>query len=335
MVLSQNKKKSSPVINLVAGGTAGLFEALCCHPLDTIKVRMQIYKRQKDLKIKPPGFITTGKNIYKTEGFIALYKGLGAVVIGIIPKMAIRFSSYEFYRQLLTDKSTNTVSTGYTFLAGVMAGVTESVMVVNPMEVVKIRLQSQHFNTTPPILNSTAGPIVPQVKYNNAIHAAYTIVKEEGFATLYKGVSLTAARQATNQGANFTVYSKLKDYLQSYHNKESLPSWETSCIGLISGAIGPFSNAPLDTIKTRLQKSSNKKIDKKVQNSNWSQIMIIGKQLIREEGFKALYKGITPRVMRVAPGQAVTFTVYEFVRKHLETLGIGSSKSSSKPKKLN
>jgi solute carrier family 25 citrate transporter 1 len=28
--------------------------------------------------------------------------------------------------------------------------------------------------------------------------------------------------------------------------------------------------------------------------------------------------GITPRVMRVAPGQAVTFTVYEYLKDKLE-----------------
>jgi hypothetical protein len=28
--------------HLIAGGAAGLMEALCCHPLDTIKVRMQL-----------------------------------------------------------------------------------------------------------------------------------------------------------------------------------------------------------------------------------------------------------------------------------------------------
>ena len=32
----------------------------------------------------------------------------------------------------------------------------------------------------------------------------------------------------------------------------------------------------------------------------------------------AFYKGITPRVMRVAPGQAVTFTVYESIKQWLE-----------------
>lgn len=38
----------------------------------------------------------------------------------------------------------------------------------------------------------------------------------------------------------------------------------------------------------------------------------------RQEGFHAFYKGITPRVMRVAPGQAVTFTVYEYLKGKLE-----------------
>lgn len=64
-------------------------------------------------------------------------------------------------------------------------------MVVTPMEVVKIRLQAQS--------HSLADPLeVPQ--YRNAAHAVYRIVSEEGVGALYRGVSLTALRQATNQG---------------------------------------------------------------------------------------------------------------------------------------
>ena len=40
----------------------------------------------------------------KRETPQALYKGLGAVVTGIVPKMAIRFTSYEWYKQLLASK---------------------------------------------------------------------------------------------------------------------------------------------------------------------------------------------------------------------------------------
>lgn len=38
----------------------------------------------------------------------------------------------------------------------------------------------------------------------------------------------------------------------------------------------------------------------------------------KQEGTRSFYKGITPRVMRVAPGQAVTFTVYEYLKTLLE-----------------
>ena len=37
-----------------------------------------------------------------------------------------------------------------------------------------------------------------------------------------------------------------------------------------------------------------------------------------QEGSRSFYKGITPRIMRVAPGQAVTFAVYEYLRNVLE-----------------
>lgn len=310
--MSNEKKKGGSINDLIAGGVAGLFEALCCHPLDTIKVRMQLYKKSGT---KTPGFVRTGINIVQKETFLSLYKGLGAVVLGIVPKMGIRFQSYEFYRSLLRDTE-GQISTGSTFIAGVGAGITEAVLVVNPMEVVKIRLQAQH--------HSMADPLdVP--KYRNALHAAYVICREEGFATLYRGVSLTAARQASNQGVNFTVYSKCKEFLQKYQGLDVLPSWETSLIGLFSGALGPLSNAPLDTIKTRLQKSTYASNE-----SGWVRIAKIGRQLVKEEGVNALYKGITPRIMRVAPGQAVTFTVYEYMKEVL----IGNNAITSTNKKL-
>lgn len=35
------------------------------------------------------------------EGFFALYKGLSAVMMGIVPKMAVRFTSFETYKEWL------------------------------------------------------------------------------------------------------------------------------------------------------------------------------------------------------------------------------------------
>lgn len=47
---------------------------------------------------------------------MGLYKGLGAVLTGIIPKMAIRFTSFEAYKKFLANKETGTVSGQATFL---------------------------------------------------------------------------------------------------------------------------------------------------------------------------------------------------------------------------
>ncbi len=208
---------------------------------------MQLSRRARQPGAPARGFIKTGTEIVRRETPLGLYKGLGAVLTGIVPKMAIRFTSFEAYKQLLADKSTGTVSGSSTFLAGLAAGVTEAVAVVTPMEVIKIRLQAQH--------HSMADPLdVP--KYRNAAHALYTVVKEEGFGALYRGVSLTALRQGSNQAVNFTAYTYFKEaLLRRQPEGGALPTWQTTLIGLVSGAMGPLSNAPIDTIKTRLQKT--------------------------------------------------------------------------------
>jgi len=83
---------------------------------DTIKVRMQLSVRARAPGTPKRGFIATGASIVKKESPLGLYKGLGAVVTGIVPKMAIRFTSFEQYKKLLADKETGAVSSQATFM---------------------------------------------------------------------------------------------------------------------------------------------------------------------------------------------------------------------------
>jgi solute carrier family 25 (mitochondrial citrate transporter), member 1 len=163
--------------------------------------------------------------------------------------MAIRFSSFEFYKGLLANPETGKPNNWGVFLSGLGAGVTEACLVVTPMEVVKIRLQAQHHSMSDPL-------DIP--KYRNAAHAAYTVVKEEGFGALYRGIALTAVRQGSNQAVNFTAYQAFKRWAHEYQPQYTeLPSWQHLLLGGVSGAMGPMSNAPIDTIKTRIQRTPN------------------------------------------------------------------------------
>ena len=58
-------------------------------------------------------------SIIRREGVVGLYGGLGVVLTGIIPKTAIRFTSFESYKGLLADKHTGLVSGPHTF-AGIL-----------------------------------------------------------------------------------------------------------------------------------------------------------------------------------------------------------------------
>jgi len=83
------------------------------------------------------------------------------------------------------------------------------------MEVIKIRLQAQH--------HSMADPLdVP--KYRNAAHALYTVLKEEGFGALYRGISLTALRQGMLPKFCHSSVAKIKPstpepYILSHSNR--------------------------------------------------------------------------------------------------------------------
>lgn len=57
----------------------------------------------------------TAKRIIQREGFFSLYKGLTAVWTGIVPKMAIRFLTFEQYVSILSWNTYNFNFSVYSF----------------------------------------------------------------------------------------------------------------------------------------------------------------------------------------------------------------------------
>lgn len=54
----------------------------------------------------------------------------------------------------------------------------------------------------------------------------------------------------------------------------------------------------------------------------FQRIATIAREMWRQEGVSSFYKGITPRVLRVAPGQAIVFAVYERVSRFIEVMKV-------------
>lgn len=246
-------------------------------------------------------------------------QGLTAVWTGIIPKMAIRFLSFEQYKEGLAGLSTpgsllsplQLSPTSITFTAGLFSGLTEAVLVVTPAEVCKIRMQSQHHSMMDP-------QAMKHRKYTNVVQTAGVIIREEGIGALYKGVVPTMLRQGCNQAVNFTAYGMIKREVMRRQGTEHLPSWQSLLIGGFSGGMGPLVNNPLDVVKTRLQKQVVVE-GTTPKYTGLAQACVV---IAREEGLLALWKGILPRLLRIMPGQAITFMTYEFVSRQMDRSGL-------------
>lgn len=205
------------------------------------------------------------------------------------PKRATKFAANDgwgsFYRNLFgIDKPTQ----GLSVLTGATAGATESFVVV-PFELVKIRLQdpkSAHL-------------------YDGTIDCVKKIVKQEGILSLYNGLEATMMRHITWNAGYFGVIFQVKAQLPKPEGKQA-ELINNFTAGAIGGTVGTILNTPFDVVKSRIQNSP--RIAGSVPKYNWAipSLFVVG----REEGFRALYKGFLPKVLRLGPGGGILLAVY-------------------------
>lgn len=280
-------------------------------PLDVTKTRLQL-----DNVGRYKGMVHGLRTIAAEEGAGALYKGLTPFVTHLTLKYALRFGSFGFFKNLLGVRADGEGEAWKNFTAGLFAGLTEAVIIVTPFEVVKTRLQKQE------------GTDAKKLKYRGPIHAVRTIVTEEGAGALWKGVVPTMLRQGSNQAFNFMAFAFMQRHIFKRVEGDGVaqPLWQPFVTGLIASTIGPLFNCPLDVVKTRLMAQDTKR-GEVPKYSGWVSTM---KTIAAEEGVGALWKGLIPRLARLAPGQAITWTVVATVQTWYERKFMDAAASSQR-----
>lgn len=193
----------------------------------------------------------------------------------------------------------NYPSNSQTFsLAGLGAGVLEAIF-VNPFEVVKVTLQA----------NRNIGGEVP-----STWAVTRKIVAENGIGLrgLNRGLSATIGRNGVFNMIYFGFYHSVKNIIPEYKDPYQ-ELFRKIAIGFVSGTLGCVINIPFDVAKSRIQGPQPQAGVVKYM-STFPTIATV----YREEGFAALYKGLTPKIMRLAPGGAIMLIVYEYVYEALD-----------------
>jgi len=268
-----------------------------------VKTRVQLQG-----KVPVPGqdhytsMIDCFSKIIKNEGFSRLYRGIGAPIMMEAPKRATKFAANDswglFYRNLFGVQKANQ---SLAILTGATAGATESFVVV-PFELVKIRLQDK----------ASAG------KYNGILDCVTKTIKAEGPLALYNGLESTMWRHILWNAGYFGCIFQVKALMPAVDKSNKAQAMSTDFIsGGIGGIVGTMLNTPMDVVKSRIQNSP--RVPGQPPKYNWAWPGL--GTMMKEEGFRALYKGFLPKVLRLGPGGGVLLVVYTGLMDWFRTMG--------------
>uniref|UniRef100_A0A669EPJ0 Solute carrier family 25 member 12 n=1 Tax=Oreochromis niloticus TaxID=8128 RepID=A0A669EPJ0_ORENI len=230
--------------------------------------------------------------------------GLLPQLIGVAPEKAIKLTVNDFVRDKFTEKD-DTIPLFAEIMAGGCAGASQ-VIFTNPLEIVKIRLQVAGEITT--------GPRV----------SALSVVRDLGFFGLYKGAKACFLRDIPFSAIYFPVYAHTKTQLADEQGR--LGALQLLTAGAIAGIPAASLVTPADVIKTRLQVAA------RAGQTTYSGVMDCFRKILKEEGFRALWKGAGARMCRSSPQFGVTLVTYELLQRWFYVDFGGHRPSGSEPK---
>ncbi|KAG0032224.1 hypothetical protein BGZ81_011403 [Podila clonocystis] len=305
-----NVSSSKFVQKLGAGAVAGITGVLIVYPLDMVKTRLQNQKRDALGKLQYKGGVDCFKQVVAKEGVRGLYRGIVPNLIGITPEKAIKLAVNDFAREYWAEKTNvpeEKLAIQYGMLAGATAGFCQ-VIATNPMEIVKIQMQ-------------VAGS--QKLEPGEQRPTAMGIVRNLGLRGLYRGTPATLMRDVPFSIMFFPLNSFLK--LQGADENGKISFSTIFGAGIVSGVVAASAVTPADVIKTRLQ------VARKPGDPAYKGIADCFQHIVRNEGVAALFKGVVPRSLIVAPMFAIALFVYELQQRFLApVVEIGSTHSVTK-----
>nr|A0A3G9HRV8.1 RecName: Full=Tricarboxylate transporter ALT9; AltName: Full=AAL-toxin biosynthesis cluster protein 9 [Alternaria alternata]BBG74273.1 mitochondrial tricarboxylate transporter [Alternaria alternata] len=193
--------------------------------------------------------------------------------------------TFDYARRYMPEDQTGKTTVVGNMVAGMCAGVAESVLVLTPGENLKTRL-----------IDDRAGARL----YQSSTHAIRTIVTKDGASTFFRGVLPVTLKQSNSSMVRFTSYNQLAPMLQPTCGVS------TSVVaGALAGVITVYCTMPFDNVKTQMQSLDGSRI----YSSSWD----CAKKLVVNGGPRRLWKGTTPRLLRLSVAGAIAFTLYEEV----------------------
>ncbi|GLI64124.1 hypothetical protein VaNZ11_007301 [Volvox africanus] len=340
----------SAISAALAGPIAGVCSRLITYPAETIKARLQV----QDVAIN--GFMVyafqsssfredvqrhgTGSwlKVARKEGLRGFYSGFGAVALGSMPANLAYFSGYEVAKAVVPASwgilGDMAVGAGAQLLGG---------LVFTPVDIIKERMQ------VAPLMRgvySYAGPgeaVRDLIRQNgfrgllkgywatNAVWLPWNII----FIAIYEGSKRVAAASAASRpclpadracgsdavaaAGEVEMQAAVEDPTATSSSSSSSNDDSTLSLPVLglcsagSASLAGILTHPADVVKTRLQVLSASKAH--AHTTAWP----LACRMWRTEGPKVFFIGLGARILQLAPGTALSWVVFEPVKKYLSS----------------
>jgi len=280
-------------------------------PLDVVKIRLQLQTHSlsdplshspNSLRGSPiyNGTLPTIKHILREEGITGLWKGNIPAELMYVSYSAIQFTTYRSVTLGLQTAfgEHRLPAAAESFIAGASAGAAGTTCTY-PLDLLRTRFAAQGTEKV----------------YTSLLASIRDIAHNEGPRGFFQGLGAGVGQIIPYMGLFFATYETLRPVM----SKLELPFGSgDATAGIIASVIAKTGVFPFDLIRKRLQvqgPTRERYVHKNI--PVYKGVFKTMRSIIRKEGKRGLYRGLTVSLFKAAPTSAVTMWTYERVLRLL------------------
>ncbi|KAI3701487.1 hypothetical protein L6452_26598 [Arctium lappa] len=271
---------------LISGAIAGAVSRTSVAPLETIRTHLMVGSCGHST-------VEVFQDIMQTEGWTGLFRGNFVNVIRVAPSKAIELFAYDTVKKNLAPKpgEQGKLRIPESLIAGAVAGISSTICTY-PLELLKTRLTVQ------------------RGVYKNLVDAFIKIVKDEGPAELYRGLTPSLIGVVPYAATNYFAYDTLRKAYKKFSKDDEIGNIATLLIGSAAGVISSSATFPLEVARKHMQAGA---VNGRVYDNMLHALLSI----LEKEGVGGLYKGLGPSCIKIVPAAGISFMCYEACKKIL------------------
>lgn len=146
--------------------------------------------------------------------------------------------------------------------------------------------------------------------YKNLLDALFKIVKEEGPAELYRGLTPSLIGVIPYAAASYFAYDTLRKAYRKAFDQEEIGNISTLLMGSAAAAMSSSATFPLEVARKQMQAGA-------FNGRQYRNLLHALISIVEREGFPGLYRGLGPSYLKLVPAAGISFMCYEACKKIL------------------